>query len=1385
MTEFFFSQSNCPVSNKVEKIDFDFIASCEIAETPPPILDCDLPIIAREQEIPCPEFNATSNIIVGYGPKPVTLDDGRFCDLDFPSRIDFKIQRAVDASCPTDDVCRFDADIDINVILPPPPCPIIDIDKFSVDTFFEDKQCLKKSKFNIIKTERPGKNCNDPGTCEFLLELEIAVPLPRPPCPKIKVKKFRVETSYNDECPRGPSRFVVTPKIRPPRNCRDTGACDFDIELEINIPIPRPPCPEINVTKFAVESGYTSFDDSCRKQNRFAITRKYAPQPCVNPAQKDKCDFDVELEIFIPIPAPLCPELKISNFKVYTGFAGRPCVADKRNKFQITTKKRPGINCNDPGSCEFLFDLEIVVPIPPIPCPKIAVKKFNVDTFYSDECSRPTSRFVVITKKREPRGCNGISTCDFDIELEVNIPIPRPPCPEINVTKFVVNSSYDTGEELCKKPNRFEITRKYTPQTCSNPNAPDKCDFDVELEIHVDLPPPPCPEVKINTFKVHTGFSDRACVIGKQNRFTVTTNKRPATCNDPGACEFSFDLEIVVPIPPPPCPDITVKTFDISTIYSDECAKKPSRFTVTKKRKPPRGCTGIEECDFEIDLTLVVPVPRPPCPEINVKKFIVGSSYVLDDGSCEKPNRFEITRRREKQPCKNPTLQDKCDFDVELEIFIPIPRPPCPEINVNTFEVVTFYEGREIETPPNNPICPRDSTFVVTRKSKTGNCESPDECDFEIDLTIAVPIPVPPCPTFKPKLTVTTGYNDCRTKPDTFEFVPKITRGVGCSEPDNCEFDVNLEIFIPIPRIPCPRFNVKSFSVKSFYNTDECREEGECEGSCITITPRPDPPLDCENPREPNCEFDLELAIKVPIPPPPPCPEIRVRNFDVVYVDNVIPSNSPDEVTDALKALYPQFLPVNRPDGDPLPSLSTCNYFAVTRSSSSVPGKCGETKNCDFDIDLKLCIPTPPCPTININSFEIKVAYQDCLGDEESEFTCKRKETEQCEFDLDLSIVVPLPRPSCPIFGTNLGLQTFFMNDQNCLPGRPVFGCGAIPIGQGASWFTVEPVTSKCCDQDGGVENCGFQFDLNIAVPLPKLVQEILVEPKPVKFELFWCKLPAANPPPGPQPAPRQNIIAWTFDQEPDPWEFCCDKGIKAEFKPELKIEYQIPRMPCEFIELRPQGGVVNAATDFKVKLVDSAGNITDAPAGTKFELTVVPKPPNDDCAPCAWEFFPELIIPKGCDKITYEPDTGSEIVYFLAKDIQEAQEQSKVEITLTQDETDKCKYSVKHYLNIGWPRPTCDGEVTVKNSEGAELGSGTISCTTEDGKTKQKIDIILDTVACPPVTSEFRMAPADSAPIAPITAKPATKTMRVITDVKLVDGQLDITYETVTVLVD
>ena len=1019
----------------------------------------DMAVISPIPRLPCPIITRrTFETTIGYA--------GDECLVGKETKFEITTKHTEPTNCNDPGQCEFDFDLSIVVPLPVPPCPVINSKTFEVISGFvgaASDTCIadNTSSLTITPTLIPNE-CNKPPACAFDFEVMVVVPIPRTPCPVINARSFAVTSGFaDDECVLAENKFEITPTVIEPVDCNDPGGCQFDIDIAIGIPIPRIPCPAINVNTFDVTVGYDGTTDvlgkTCfgDKQTIFAVTPRIIPGDCNTP---DQCEFDVDLSILIPIPKPPCPTINVTTFDVAVGYgdatdsAGTACFADKQNNFAITPRIIPG-DCNTPDQCEFDVDLEIAVLLPKPPCPTINVTTFDVAVGYSDatssggaSCFADKKNSFAITPRIIPGNCTTPDQCEFDVDLEIAVVFPRPPCPVINITAFEVATGYKGAECLVDKTNTFELTTRIIPGDC---NTPDQCEFDFDLSIVVPFPVPPCPIINNKKFEVVSGFVGAAsdtCIADQSSAFTITPTIVENDCDSAPECEFDFELSVVVPIPRTPCPVINAKSFKVTSGFSnDGCFDDAeNKFEITTTVREPVDCNDPGGCQFDVDLEIAIPLPRQPCPAINVTTFgvVVGYGDAVDSGgaSCfaDKQNSFAITPRIIPGDCNNP---DQCEFDVDLEIAVLLPKPPCPAINITTFEVATGYNGSEC-------LDDKTNTFALTTRVIPGDCTTPDQCEFDFDLSIVVPFPVPPCPIINnKKFEVLSGFvgadNDtCITdQSSAFTITPTIVEN-DCSNAPECAFDFELSVVVPIPRTPCPTINARSFAVTSGFADDECvLAENKFE-----ITPTVREPVDCTDPG--GCQFDIDLAIAIPFPRPP-CPTINVNTFDVTtgYAE----SSCLDDKE---------------------------NSFVIT--SRVIPGDCNTPEQCAFDVDLSILvpIPKPSCPTINVTTFNVATGYEDssCIADKENKFTITPRiipgdcnNSDQCEFDVELEIAVLIPQPPCPTINVNTFEVATGYAGSECVSGK-------------TNTFTITPVVTET---DCGAKDCSFDVDLVIAVPIP------------------------------------------------------------------------------------------------------------------------------------------------------------------------------------------------------------------------------------------------------------------------------------------------------------
>ena len=734
------SNPDCGVPH-VDKVDFNFINECDITSLPGPIYECPMPEILPE---PDTEVGIKCPVFEGRNTDINVGYKGRSCIENETPTITFVLDRT------GKDPCNYDFDISVNVPLPQPP-PFVILTPGDVNLSVGYSDCVTSGgDWRVVVDERPAETCDDPDTHEYTLGLDLTIPIPRPTCPTLTRGTFSVTTGYvTDTCPAGENKFEITPTTNP-GDCDNPPQCDFKFDLEIFVPIPKPSCPEFTVRDFSVTSQYTDYPESCIREGRFEIT----PQPIVG-------------------------------------------------------------TCDEPESCNFIVDLEIVVPIPRPECAIFdTTTNTSVRTGYC--VTEPVFRFDIIPRERTPN-CEDDSGCTFDVFFDLEIPIPEPPCPDIYTGDFNVNVTYDRPECIAQYPeNRFEIIPEHIPGDCDTPK---QCRFRVDLEILIPIPEPPC--VVINQISdddfVKVGYVGSSCVPDRLSSFSITKKEfeEVVGCQVHKRCEWDVDLEIVVPIPLPPCVTLTnnTKTDFVKVGYSDCTAvkNKKSVFTIKKVNHPTStACDVPTKCEWEFDVEIYVPIPRPPC--VTIKKKAEKPPVLVGYDNCpslrdpktneQKQSVFTITQV-EYPPSTSCNSTTRCEWEIDLQIVVPLPKIPCPEIGFtgNTFARVRYADSVE-------PFPSSTGEFKITqRETRPDNCSTstPNICQTDIDIEIDFPIPRIPCVNIETRSKRLTVQIEDRPSEMRFEIVPAHKTNAGTNKPPECSFNVDLEIDINLPPFAvCP-----------------------------------------------------------------------------------------------------------------------------------------------------------------------------------------------------------------------------------------------------------------------------------------------------------------------------------------------------------------------------------------------------------------------------------------------------------------------------------------------------------------------------------------------------------------------------------------------------
>ena len=431
-----FDKSDPDCIEHVDKVNFDFVETCDITQLPAPIFDCPFPIVLPEPDtevgLKCPIFSEiNSEIRVGVRGRSGTTADGVCENPSIPQFQMSVVKKDVDP-------CDYIIDVNLDVPLPPPPCEVsLEPGDVNIEVGFQDcvasYGALAIDKVIIPYTDRG--DCDSPDECKYKFDLDLFIGVPRTECPAINVNTFSVRSGFSDpydiETCNGESRFSITRNVIT-GDCDTPDQCEFDVDLEIYIPIPKPSCPEITVRDFSVVGLYNKINPAtgqtiCPVQSRFNITPVITPGDC-NTA--DTCDFIVDLEIAVPIPPPPCPNISVQTFTVRAGYDDpqNGCLIGQ-NVFRITKEETPG-DCLTPDRCDFLVDLELFIPIPKPPCVNIVNRSREdfVRVLYDEQtCVNDGPRFE-ITSQHIPGDCTTPDRCEWSVFLDLPIYIPKPPC---------------------------------------------------------------------------------------------------------------------------------------------------------------------------------------------------------------------------------------------------------------------------------------------------------------------------------------------------------------------------------------------------------------------------------------------------------------------------------------------------------------------------------------------------------------------------------------------------------------------------------------------------------------------------------------------------------------------------------------------------------------------------------------------------------------------------------------------------------------------------------------------------------------------------------------------------------------------------------------------
>lgn len=1073
-----------------------------------------LDISVAVPRIECPTLNSPNISVAALYESCITEDINTFTITP----------RIVAGTCNTPDRCEYDFDLILTVPIPTPTCPIISDGVFNITSGFfdansglDDNACGRNFGRIYIEVLETPATCDTPPICEYSINLDLGIAVPRVPCPDINVGRFYLQSGFKN-CVSGENRFEIVERHVPGANCQDPGRCQFDVELELTVPIPEIVCPVINITSFSANSSFAtkfSNDDNleyCAGDNNFSISVRHVPASC---ERGPECIFDVALDIFVPIPRVPCPIINKRNFSVTSGYA--PCVTGE-NKFEITTKHVPPTSCDDPGSCQFDVELQVFVPIPQPTCPVINPPVLNVVTSLV--------------------GGTGSSSTDPSQVIETLIVRTTG-----NPFTVVENGLLRTYVRLAADLNEYPVQPGQTVLIRRTSGLLLPLTIQAVIDNHVIEVPinglaeqeiPSNATVEIYEYSRSALDFDSNC--GGQNRLTVTANHTPATCDSAPECKFDMALDIFVPIPRMPCPIITTTPTKLNTGY-DICVKEPkAALSILERHTAPNDCDDTGQCSFELALEIDIPIPTPTCPAISVGDVSIVSGLSTsgvttkatdgEDTACGTTFiKAKINENTTKAECD---VAPKCEFSIDLDLGVFVPRVPCPIINRNNFEVISGFTGAINQDTENSTECPSGENLftIATRHVPGETCDDPGTCEFDVDLAIWIPIPRVPCPTINiADFKLDADFQSClpENAANKFTVTTNHIAGQDCNDPGSCAFDLELNLAVPIPEQFCPIILPGTVNLYSGFTggnteitipdpfTKEPIAVGCSNFAQLRITPNEQ--KDCSV--GPVCDFVIDFDLGVFIPKTP-CPLITIDNFET---KTFITAASGCETVGNKFEITTRHVPepsCDQPDkcefgidfalSVPIPK-TVCPVINVTKfdvqtkivgaqgcqldqnifkiDTRHVAGDCNTQDQCIFDTELAINVPIPPitCPIINVTKFDVTSGFEgaSCLGDNRFVFTaretpgtCNSQKT--CTFDAELSIAVPVPRPRCPTINRgNFSVST-------------VQGSA----GSGNSSFEIRQTKTVSDDGCRTVEECEYYIDLEIEVPIPKQACPIL-----------------------------------------------------------------------------------------------------------------------------------------------------------------------------------------------------------------------------------------------------------------------------------------------------
>lgn len=770
--------------------------------------------VTRTGRDPC-DYSMSLYVNVPIPPPPpiVILSDGEvkvnvgFDDCLAADGFFTLTQNTTPGDCQTPDTEEYTLGLNLDIGIPRPTCPVMQRGEFSVTTGYASEGCpIGENKFEIRRQENLG-DCDTPPSCEFIFDLNLFIPFPEQTCPTFTTRNFSARAVYGDsssgggdgseDCPTE-GAFSIVP-VHTPGTCDSPPKCEYLIDFDLVIPIPRPECPEfvLDSENVRISSGYC-----VGPYFYFNIV----PRPRERTCDSDSgCVFDVFFDLGIPIPQPGCPDLYIGDggFNIEVVYADPALIQleDSANEYGVYLPVRAASVTNITTLAGVNHIIDGVIP-------QIG------DRILIKNQTAPSQNGIYTVKEEAWLRSNDLNNASEVIYgrntyVQVGVVNANKKFAIVNQQFGVLN--YDPmiwGQVVKTNGSRFTITPEHVGGDC---DTPPQCRFRFDLDLLIEIPLPPCVVLTLANEDddfVKVGYEDCARVKDKQSIFRIEKKESAAPY-----CEWEVELDIYVPIPRPPCVTLTNNTTEnfVKVGYEDCITVKDrkSKFVISKTPAPTTdSCDETAECAWEFDVEIFVPIPRPPCVVIKKKesKPVVNVGYIgcpsVTDPLTNTPKASTFTISQVEYPqstaCGTTT---RCEWEIDLEVNVPIPKIPCPNIE---FTTGTFAVSRYADS--GQPFSGSRGLFVITpRAPQNQNCtlNNPAACEFDIDVEIDIPIPRVPCVdinTRNKRLTVRISDEPSKLK---FDITPKHQTNIGTNKPPKCEFDIDLELDINLPLV-CP-----------------------------------------------------------------------------------------------------------------------------------------------------------------------------------------------------------------------------------------------------------------------------------------------------------------------------------------------------------------------------------------------------------------------------------------------------------------------------------------------------------------------------------------------------------------------------------------------------